>query len=36
MKTKSIWGNPPARLYNLMNIAEHEFGEKYTACIVGC
>ena len=36
MKTKSIWGNPPKRLYKLMKIAERDFGKKYTACIVGC
>jgi hypothetical protein len=36
MKTKSIWGNPPKRLYKLINIAEKELGKNYTACIVGC
>ena len=36
MKTKSIWGNPPKRLYKLMKIAEKSFGIRYTACIVGC
>lgn len=36
MKTKSIWGNPPTRIYKLMNLAEKEFGKEYKACIVGC
>lgn len=36
MKTKSIWGNPPKRLYKLMDIAKKDFNNKYTACIVGC
>lgn len=36
MKTKSIWGNPPKRLYNLINLAEKDFGNNFDACIVGC
>ena len=36
MKTKSIWGIPPKRLYNLIKIAEKDFKKDYTACIVGC
>lgn len=36
MKTKSIWGNPPTRLYRLMEKAEKSFNGNYTACIVGC
>ena len=36
MKTKSIWGNPPKRLYKLINIAKQDFGNDFTACIVGC
>lgn len=36
MKTKSIWGNPPKRLYKLINLAELDFGKNFTACIVGC
>ena len=36
MKTKSIWGTPPKRLYNLIKIAEQDFGKNFTACIVGC
>lgn len=36
MKTKSIWGTPPKRLYNLIKIAEQDFGKDFTACIVGC
>ena len=36
MKTKSIWGNPPKRLYKLMNIAKKDWGRDFTACIVGC
>ena len=35
-KTKSIWGNPPKRLYNLIRIAEKSIGNNFTACIVGC
>lgn len=36
MKTKSIWGLPPTRLYNLIKIAENSFGKNFKACIVGC
>lgn len=36
MKTKSIWGNPPKRLYKLISLAKKNFGNKFTACIVGC
>lgn len=36
MKTKSIWGNPPTRLYRLINLAKKDFGKDFTACIVGC
>lgn len=36
MKTKSIWGNPPTRLYKLMKLAKENYGENFTACIVGC
>ena len=36
MKTKSIWGNPPTRLYKLISIAKKNLGHKFTACIVGC
>lgn len=36
MKTKSIWGNPPTRLYKLLNIAQKDWGKNFTACIVGC
>ena len=36
MKTKSIWGNPPKRLYNLINISKKEFKNNVNACIVGC
>lgn len=36
MRTKSIWGNPPTRIYNLIKVAEKECGKDYTACIVGC
>ena len=36
MKTKSIWGIPPKRLYNLITRAEEDFGKNFTACIVGC
>lgn len=36
MKTKSIWGTPPKRLYNLIKIAEKNCGKNFQACIVGC
>ena len=36
MKTKSIWGAPPTRLYKLINKAKKEWGNNFTACIVGC
>ncbi len=36
MKTKSIWGNPPTRLYKLINIAKKDWGKDFNACIVGC
>ena len=36
MKTKSIWGNPPKRLYKLINLAENKFNKNFNACIVGC
>ncbi len=36
MKTKSIWGNPPKRLYKLLNLAKKDWGKDFTACIVGC
>lgn len=36
MKTKSIWGNPPKRLYKLINLAKESHGNNFTSCIVGC
>lgn len=36
MKTKSIWGNSPTRIYKLMNFAEERFNNDFTTCIVGC
>ena len=36
MKTKSIWGNPPTRLYKLINIAKKDWENNFSACIVGC
>lgn len=36
MKTKSIWGKPPTRLYRLINLAKKEFNNNFSACIVGC
>lgn len=36
MKTKSIWGKPPTRLYRLINMAERDLDKDFTACIVGC
>ena len=36
MKTKSIWGPPPTRLYRLLNSAKQEWGLNFKACIVGC
>ena len=36
MKTKSIWGNPPTRLYKLINLAKEKWETNFSACIVGC
>ena len=36
MRTKSIWGNPPTRLYKLIELAQQEFKKDFSACIVGC
>lgn len=36
MKTKSIWGSPPKRLYKLIKLAENSFGRNINACIIGC
>lgn len=36
MKTKSIWGNPPKRLYKLINLGKEQWGNDFNACIVGC
>ena len=36
MKTKSIWGEPPSRLYRLMRIAQTTLPKEYNVCIVGC
>ena len=36
MKTKSIWGNPPKRLYKLVNLGKEKSGNNFTVCIVGC
>ena len=36
MRTKSIWGNPPTRIYKLLNMAKKEWGTNFTTCIVGC
>ena len=36
MKTKSIWGNPPKRLYKLVKVVEELEKENKTVCIVGC
>lgn len=36
MRTKSIWGNPPTRLYKLIKLAEEKFSKDFNACIVGC
>lgn len=36
MKTKSIWGNPPKRIYKLLNMSKDKWGKNFTACIVGC
>ena len=35
MKTKSIWGVPPTRIYKLVNIMK-QINNKGVACIVGC
>lgn len=36
LKTKSIWGQPPSRLYGLIRLAEHTFNGHFNACVVGC
>jgi hypothetical protein len=36
MRTSSIWGRPPKRLYKLIKLAEHSFSDGFNACIVGC
>ena len=37
MKTKSIWGKTPTRLYKLIDLADKTFQNKdWNACIVGC
>ena len=36
MKTKSIWGNPPKRLYKLIELGERTLKNNFNACIVGC
>lgn len=36
MKTKSIWGNPPKRLYKLVKIVEDLEKADKSVCIVGC
>ena len=36
MKTKSIWGVPPKRLYKLVSLLENSNIKNPTACIVGC
>lgn len=36
MKTKSIWGNPPKRLYKLLNILKSDDRKNPEVCIVGC
>jgi hypothetical protein len=36
MRTKSIWGKAPTRLYRLIDLAEKECSEDFTSCIVGC
>jgi hypothetical protein len=36
MKTKSIWGKPPKRIYKLIKLAEKMYGDNFTTCIVGC
>ena len=36
MKTKSIWGNPPTRIYKLIKLADKNWKKNYNVCIVGC
>lgn len=36
MKTKSIWGAPPKRLYKLIKLAEENLEPNFKSCIVGC
>ena len=35
MKTKSVWGESPSRLYRFKNLIEKRFGESASVCIVG-
>lgn len=35
MRTKSIWGNPPSRLYRFREILREKFGNSAKICIVG-
>ena len=35
MKTKSIWGAPPKRIYNILKFVEDQ-NPHFTTCIVGC
>lgn len=35
MKTKSIWGKPPSRLYEFRNMILNKFGTEATVCIIG-
>lgn len=35
MKTKSIWGNPPKRIYKLIDMGLYTWGD-FEACVVGC
>lgn len=36
MKTRSIWGNPPKRLYKLVKIGINKWNKNFEVCIVGC
>lgn len=36
MKTSSIWGKPPKRIYELIKFSENHFKNEFSTCIVGC
>ncbi len=35
MKTKSMWGDPPSRLYKFKRLVKSRFGKKAVICVIG-